>query len=209
MATLKRPETINRKAKIETLADVSAALHELAWLNAEKVAIESKAQKKLDAINKEARESMVVDVDGRDVPIAERMRLLESNVLAWCEPNLTAHLQGKAKTLNLPHGKLVRRTGLASIEFAEGQDEKTVFAAINETIPVLDKLNRILALMLGVFRLGSILKLSWGLNKPAIKTAWENQPDDRPALEALGLTLKPGVDSTSVKIGEYQIAVAD
>jgi hypothetical protein len=162
MATLTRPEAINRKAKIDTLDDVSAALHELAWLKAEKVAIESKAQKKLDAINKEARESMVVEVDGRDVPIPERMKLLESNVLAWCEPNLTSHLKGKAKTLTLPHGKLVRRTGLDSIEFAEGKDEQTVFDAINETIPVLDKLNRILALMLGVFRLGSILKLSWG-----------------------------------------------
>lgn len=209
MATLARPDGINRKAKIESRDYADAALHEMAWLNHERASIEAKAQKRIDAIKTETKGLLVVDVDGRDVPIDDRLALLESNVLEWCGANLDQYLKGKEKSLKLPHGKLVKRKLLDAIAFSGVKDEAEVLDRINQRVPLLDKMNRILAQMLGVFRLGAILKLTATLNKPAIKAAWENQPDDRAALTELGLTLKVGEERTSVEPSEYQISVAN
>lgn len=205
-ATLKRPDVIGRRVKVDSLDDVSAALHEMAWLIHDRSAKEAKTQQRIDSIKAEAASLLLVEVDGREIPTTERLKQLEDAVLAWSADHLADHLTGKEKTLKLPHGKIVTRKLLDSVAFDGVRDEAEVIERINAQVPLLDKLNRCLSQMLGVFRLSSIIKLTASLNKPAIKTAWENQPDDRAALAALGLTLKPGEERISVEPIQYQLS---
>ncbi|TXH11973.1 MAG: hypothetical protein E6R03_13770 [Hyphomicrobiaceae bacterium] len=192
----KRPAAIGADVSVKTLADADAVLHELAWLANEKARIAAEAKQKIDRIKADAAEKAFVDIDGTAVAFDKRVELLESKLSKWVESQIERHLDGKKRTVELPHGKVGLRQQPLVAMIGDESTEATVLDAIDERCGVVTAIKAQLERksQIGKARCGDLISVEIKPALKAMKDALEAMRLSREDVESLGVSIRDAYD---------------
>ena len=205
-----RPDALGFEVSVKSLDDIDPVLHELSWLHSEQDRLDALAKQKIDSIKKEFQEKAVVtipsEVDGgctdQTVTFSDRIEALEKPLGAWVSKNLRKHLDGKKKSIDLPHGTIGLRQQPLVIEIPDGTSEAVILDTIDAEADgiigairgwAIKKLKSLACLI------GDVLKIETKINLKGIKDAFEEKRLTRDQIESLGLTIREASDDAVLK----------
>jgi hypothetical protein len=140
-----RPTALGADIVVESLEDADRVLHELSWLVNEQARLDALAKQRIDEIKRDFGAKAVVEIDGEEVSIEDRIAALSEPLGEWVEANIANHLSAKKKSLELPHGTLGLRRQPVVAEFGEDESKQSVLDRIDQTTGLVTAVNGILA----------------------------------------------------------------
>jgi phage host-nuclease inhibitor protein Gam len=191
--------TLDIKPQIESIEDAELALHEIAWCNAVQAAIRAKLEETMAELNEIATREAAYDVGEERVPIGDRRKILEAELLRWGDEHRTEICQGKKKSAEFRNGKLKWRDAKDAVDYLEGESQKSAIEAVGNESGLLAKIEKLVDAIgwHGVFQ----AKLS--VNKTnAVKARQKQQLTDE-QLADIGLEFKAGEEYISVEPAEF------
>lgn len=148
--------------EIQSPADLQLALDELSCLDAREQTVDSVCRQKTQQINSEYAALQVVQVKGKDVPIADRRTALSAAVAVYATAERKSLLEGKAKSREFNGGhKLGWRTKPGGVKYRSGMTAATATELVLKSLPTLAK--AVATLLAGL--------TLWGRGKSARKAA--------------------------------------
>lgn len=198
-----RPETLGSELKLQTLADVDAALHELGWCRQQTAEVEARTQATVDRLKAEAQQRLEVEIEDEAVFIAERTAALEAALVTWCGAKLAGHLAETGKqSLTLAHGTI----GTRSLPDAVVCDDKAVLAAVKKRGGLVGLIDTLLETALGAITLANVIKLKPEVSKTAAKAAWAKSARHQQTLKSLGVVVETDRSSWVIEPAAIEVA---
>lgn len=210
LAQLPRPdETLGIKPKISSIDDAETALREISWCAAVSAAIAAKAEELLTEINELARKAATYSVGEEQVPVADRRKILEAELLRWGDANRAKLCPGRKKSAEFRNGKLKWREGKDSVKLLEdlaAKEAKQLVAdlPITEDITVeAGPLAACLQKIVDAVNMHGAVGVTFAVNKTDATKAYQLKQITAEQLEAIGHEFDAGEEYISVEPAEF------
>lgn len=198
-----RPETLGVEVKLDTLADVDAALHELGWCQQQTDEVNARTQAAVARLTADAQERLQVEIDGQAVRLADRTQALQAALVDWCGAKLAGHLaEAGGQTLTLAHGVI----GTRSLPDAVVCDDRAVLAAVTKRAGLVGLIAKLLETALGAITLANVIKLKPEVSKTAAKAAWASSARCQQTLKSLGVVVETNRSSWVIEPAAIEVA---
>jgi hypothetical protein len=203
---VERPTRFGTEIAVQTVEDVDAALHEMAWLAAKQKSIEADAEARIETIKTETNDKLVTKIDGAAVSIEDRWNALHAAVHTWCTGQLKQALPPGKKSLKLSHGEIKLRALAAAVEVLKGKNGDDVAFDLARRAEILDRVDKLLQTQVEGIPLAQLVAVKFVLDKDQIKDEWIKRPANRELLRSLSISVIEGTEQITVIPAAVQVA---
>lgn len=187
--------------RIESLADVDAALAELSWLKSSETAVNEECESACRKLREKAQEQL------QTIGHADRCNALAAEIHRYCEDEKKSILaDGGKKSRELTHGTIGWRQTQVKIEPIE--NPKAVLAIVEKAVDLTTKLVGLFGrLKVCGVKLGLFLECKPALSLTRAKAAVKDKQITPANLKKLGLKIVEPVDEFYCDIAAWPVGV--
>lgn len=212
-ATDRPAECLGADPVIESNVDLDKALHELAFLSALNLSVDSRCTEQVESIKQQYERKKAVPIaSGTIVYIKERQALLNERAVEYCKANRSSLIDSKKKTKTLPHGTVSFKDQPSKVEYRSGLKEADSLSLLDKLMQstLIEQVTCWLKSILIFGRaakdarlLNEVIELKPRISVSKIKKAFEEKRLTTDHLKQLGLKYSKGKEQLTVKPAAY------
>lgn len=180
---------------IQSIEQLDQALRELGELQGRERQLQVDCDREVAAIKARYQGLMTCAVNGCQQPIPERRAALEKQIEEYCSAHRSEILEGKAKSVELTHGKISWRKSPSTVAELEGGTWSKHIAAVMEAVTTAMKRVKVISSVAAA----SIMRVKIDVDKKAALQLYTTAQLSTAQLRRLGLAVQEGDEKISIE----------
>lgn len=201
-----RPDALGLTVTIKSIDDVELCLAELGWLKSQKTRLDAQASQAIEQIKTDSNAKAVVEIEDSQVTIADRIALIEQVLEKWLGKNVSKHLDGEKKSIDLAHGTVGLRQSQLSVTLPKGTDDEVLAKIDGVAKGFCQKIrDTLVRLVKGFGSIHEMVNLKVSVNISGIKKALKEKRTTKENVESLGLVVTEPTDEPYFTPTEFDL----